>query len=116
MDIKKSVGLKIKEFRDAKNLTQADLAELTGRSVDTISHLERGISLPNFRTLELLGRELKVPMRQFFPNSDAELRSGNRASLMARLEALIGELSERDLKTAIALVEALAEPTPKSRT
>jgi len=108
MDIKKSVGLKIKEFRETSGMTQADLAEITGRSVDTISHLERGLSLPNFRTLELLSENLDIPMRDFFPASKAELKSAKRASLHGRLVALANSLNQRDLETAVELVEALA--------
>ncbi|MEQ9519143.1 MAG: helix-turn-helix transcriptional regulator [Parvibaculum sp.] len=114
MDIKKAVGLKIKEFRAARGLTQADLADVIGRSVDTVSHLERGVSLPNFRTLELLSVELKVPMRSFFPSSDAELKSAKRASAIAQVEALINELQERDLETAIELLEVLVKSKKRS--
>ena len=109
MDIKKSVGLKIKEFRETSGMTQADLAEITGRSVDTISHLERGLSLPNFRTLELLSEKLAIPMRDFFPSSKAELKNAKRASLHGRLIALSNTLTQRELETAVELIEALAK-------
>ncbi|PCJ68549.1 MAG: hypothetical protein COA62_15505 [Rhodobiaceae bacterium] len=115
MDIKKAVGLRIKEFREAESLTQADLADLTGRSVDTISHLERGVSLPNFRTLELLGEKLDVPMRDFFPGSNKELKNPKRAALAAKLTQLGTSLSLRDLETAVELVKTLEKRAASGR-
>ena len=111
MDIKKAVGLKIKEFREAKSLTQADLADLIGRSVDTISHLERGVSLPNFRTLELLGEKLEVSVRDFFPVSKKELKNPKRAALTARLVQVGDSLALKDLETAVELIKTLQKRT-----
>ena len=41
MELSKNVGRKIKQHREARGLTQVQLASLLGKSVETISNFER---------------------------------------------------------------------------
>ena len=50
----------LRERRAAAGLTQEELAEKIGRSVDMISRMERGTNAASFETLERLGRALSV--------------------------------------------------------
>lgn len=56
---KKKIALKIKQFREKKNLTQEDLARMLHTSVFTVSRLERGKNYPTGSTVQLM-RMLKV--------------------------------------------------------
>jgi len=47
-------------------MSQADLAEAIGRSLQTVGKIERGKSAPSFETLQALGRVLEVPVSAFF--------------------------------------------------
>lgn len=51
---KNSFGQKLKQIRKAKNLTQAQLAELAGANEKHISKIETGVYFPTFNTLEKL--------------------------------------------------------------
>ncbi len=111
MKTKHAVGTKIKHLRKARGLTQPELAEKIDRSVDALSNLERGVSLPNFETLERLSSELEVPVRDFFPGSPEEESDPQRAALFANLNDLARTLSNSELEVAVEQIGALAKRT-----
>lgn len=49
--VKSSFGQKLKQIRKAKNLTQAQLAELAGANEKHISKIETGVYFPTYKTL-----------------------------------------------------------------
>jgi DNA-binding XRE family transcriptional regulator len=54
------LGMKIKEFRAKKSMTQEDLAELSGLPQSHISRLESGKHSPSHLTLEKIAKALGV--------------------------------------------------------
>lgn len=106
MTLKDRVGRRLRDLRKAQGLSQEKLAELVDRSVDAISNLERGISLPNFETLERLGTVLQVPVRDFFDVDFDE--APHRTELLTRLINIARTLGDRDLEVAALQLEALA--------
>jgi len=70
--LRKLFGQRLRYLRRQHNLTQEQLAELTGLSVDFISLVERGINAPSFEKIELLSQTLCVPVKAFF---DTDLTS-----------------------------------------
>ena len=73
---------------------------------DTISNLERAISLPTYETLDALAKGLNVSLADFFSEDDTQ--SVARAEAMARLTDAARQLDDQTLKTAAAIVEVLA--------
>lgn len=59
MDMK-AIGQRIKQAREAKRLTQEQLAEKVGLSASHISVIERGIKSPRLETLVEILNTLKV--------------------------------------------------------
>lgn len=63
-----TLGKTIKERRKTLDITQLQLAELAGISVNTLYKLERGQSNPTIEVLvkiaEVLGMELKLEVKQ----------------------------------------------------
>ena len=57
-DLRATVGASLKRLRQGRGLTQAELAEAIGRSVDMVSRLERGDATPSLETLALLAGAL----------------------------------------------------------
>jgi len=63
-------GKRLRRIRRNKDLTQEQLAELVGVSVDFVSNIERGKSAPSFPTIERLAEVLEVPLEEFFKPID----------------------------------------------
>jgi len=53
-------------MRRAKKLTQEQLAEAVGCSVEFISLVERGVNAPSIAGLEKFARVLKVEVKELF--------------------------------------------------
>lgn len=71
MDLKKVFGLRIKELRNKKKLTQFKLAEALGIDEKHLSHIETGRSFPKSDLIEKLAKELDVDLNTLFdfPNN-----------------------------------------------
>ena len=59
-------GKRLRQIRRQKDLTQEQLAEAVGVSVEFLSNIERGINAPSFETLEKLCAVLNVPTHELF--------------------------------------------------
>ena len=66
MDIRLSVGLKIKELRKAKGLTQEQISELTGIDRGYISDVERGLRNIAIINLEKIALALELEIYELF--------------------------------------------------
>ena len=65
-NIKIAFGKKLRHIRRMKDLTQEELSERVGISVEFLSNLERGINGPSFDTLEKLAIALDVEIKTLF--------------------------------------------------
>lgn len=65
-DLKIQFGKRLGEIRTKKKLTQLELAEKIGVSVDFIGLMERGINAPSFNTLSKLSHTLDTPVYELF--------------------------------------------------
>lgn len=105
MDKKKRLGLCIRTFRKEACLTQEALAEATNLSIDTVSKIERGVSLPQLETLFLIAQALDVPMSALVGAMQETDRQ--RTELMAQLNAIASDLPIKKLQIAINQMAAL---------
>ena len=60
------VGLRIKELRTAKGLSQFKLSILIGISENQLSRIERGESNPTIKTLNKIAKALEIDIKDFF--------------------------------------------------
>ena len=111
MSQKARVGIRIRQIRKLRRLTQEVLAEKVERSVDAISALERGLTLPSFETLEKLASALSVPVRDFF-DADPDV-DPSRARALSELVMHGRSLSDQDLTVAVEQIAALARARGK---
>jgi len=61
------LGQKIKKLREAKGLTQVELAVIVSISPVYVGFIENGRRRPSLRTLERLARALKVSAKDLIP-------------------------------------------------
>ena len=68
----KLIGLQIRNYREAKKISQEQLAYQAGLSTATIGKIERGLNNPKADTLLRIARELEIPCRLLFEKNDRE--------------------------------------------
>jgi transcriptional regulator with XRE-family HTH domain len=59
-------GHRLRQLREAKNLSQGDIEKRTGLLRCYTSRVENGHTVPNIETLEKYARALEVPMHKLF--------------------------------------------------
>lgn len=64
--LKSKFGKRLQYLRVREGITQEQLADKTGVTVESISNIERGIFGPKFETLEKIAGVLKVPVKKLF--------------------------------------------------
>ncbi len=68
--LQKKLGRRIAELRRSQKLTQEQLAEALGCSVEFVSLVERGVNAPSVASLAEYARILKVDVRELFTFGD----------------------------------------------
>jgi len=68
--LQKKLGRRLAELRRARKLTQEQMAEALGCSVEFISLVERGVNAPSVAGLEGFAKVLKVQVRDLFAFDD----------------------------------------------
>ena len=64
--LRKKFGLRLRDIRVQRRMTQEQFAEALDISVDFLSLVERGISAPSFETLDRISRRLRIPVAALF--------------------------------------------------
>ena len=64
--LQRKLGQRIVALRKARKLTQEQLAEAIGCSVEFISLVERGVNAPSVAGLEKFAKILKVEVKELF--------------------------------------------------
>lgn len=106
-EIGKQVGKRIKELREARGLTQAQLAGLLGKSVETISNFERGKVITSLLTLEQLASHFGVAVRYFFADFPAPQPHGLQSETAIKVRNAADLLPEEDLEIIAGLIDVL---------
>lgn len=66
-------GKRLRQIRRYRDLTQEQLAEALGLSVEFISNIERGKSAPSFETIEKLAEVLQVTVEELFQGNEGKI-------------------------------------------
>lgn len=107
--MKRIIGLRIREARKAAGLTQDALAERLGRTVESISDLERGKSLPSLEGLAAIADVLGLRLADLLTGIEAEAVDREQLALESRAMAAIRTLDKTRLWIAFKQLEALRE-------
>lgn len=65
-ELKRNFGKRLRYLRRSRDMTQEQLAELVGRSVNFISLVENGDTAPSFETIERLTKALNIDVVDLF--------------------------------------------------
>ncbi len=87
-DLERNLGRRVATLRHVTGLTQMQLAESADTTLDTISRLERGASMPGVRRLASVAKALNVPLWQVFQEDTPTPES---AVILAALGTILAE-------------------------
>lgn len=104
MEIKKLMGLRIKELRRSKEMSQEALSERMGISAKYLSSIERGRENPTLDTLINLAQALGIDISEVFNFS---LEDKSKKDLKKFIVALLKDSSEEKLKLTAKIVKSI---------
>ncbi len=102
--LKKLVGLRIKEIRTKRGLTQEQLSVKTGIALSTICRLENGVNMPREENLEELSKVLDVGIDAFFKFEHYE---GDRNSKIVKICDMLNKLNDNEITIVQKIIISL---------
>lgn len=105
--MKEFIGTLIRTARKNKAMTQEALAGQIELSVQAISNLERGETLPTIETLSKLSQTLDIPVQSFFQGN--ALSNPKRSKMEAEFLAEMQKLDDNSLAIALKQIRALSD-------
>jgi transcriptional regulator with XRE-family HTH domain len=119
------IGDRLREMREAKQLSQGDIEKRTGLLRCYISRVENGHTVPAIETLEKMARALEVPLYQLFYDGEAPPKlpnllkqkstgeiawgsSGKDARFLSKLRRVLGKAKEQDRKIILLMAQKMA--------
>jgi transcriptional regulator with XRE-family HTH domain len=98
-DIKTRVSAAVRAARAKKDISQAELAERVGLSMEAISHIERGTSTPSLETFAALAYVLGLDVARLIgPSGRRRTVSRDRARLEAEVLTFAEGLTDREIE------------------
>ncbi len=112
-DLKASFGNKVRALREAQRFTQDELADRIGRSVDTVSNIERGIYATRIEVAGRIAQALKVDLADLFDFRDNVKPSADREHrrVVRNLTSLLNDLDTKNLLALRDVIEASVKLT-----
>jgi transcriptional regulator with XRE-family HTH domain len=120
------IGQRLREIRDAKNLSQDDIEKATGLVRSYISRVENGHTVPSIETLQKWAAALGMQLYQVLyegeeppkpPKAQSKVEeklwgnSGREARQLDRLRRLLAKMDETDRNALIAFAAQLTRRT-----
>ncbi|MFZ0332576.1 MAG: helix-turn-helix transcriptional regulator [Candidatus Acidiferrales bacterium] len=109
------VGKRLRETREAKNLSQGDIEHRTGLLRCYISRVENGHTVPSVETIEKLARAFEIPTYQLFIGADEKPSPVPHAIRTAVREKSFGSTS-KEQKFFIKFWRLLSKMSERDRT
>lgn len=118
------IGQRLREIREAKNLSQGDIEHKTGLLRCYTSRVENGHTIPAVETLEKYARALEVPLYRLFyegnepppkpklPSTDTKETTwganGNERRELSRFARALSRMDDRQRKLLLAMAQRMA--------
>lgn len=100
MNLKKDFGLRIKQLRNKRGITQSQLAEIAGIDPKHMSHIETGRSFPKADLIEKFAAAFDVEYKELF-NSEYLF---DRNVIMEKINNCLKNASDEQIKTLYKII------------
>ena len=104
MNIQMTLGQQVRALRRQRRLTQEQLAELAGVSLQHIGEIERGLGNPTLNSLVKLSDALDISLSELFENSEQYKSEKEMRDL---LHQLVEQSSEPGLKQLLSIARCM---------
>lgn len=85
--VQDAFGKRLRDIRRRKDLTQEQLADLSGLSIQYVGEIERGKRNPSLTTIETLAKALTLPITDFFELQEFQIDPKDiKAKLISQIE------------------------------
>ena len=116
------IGTKLRELREAKNLSQGDIEKRTGLRSAYTSRVEHGHTVPTIETLEKYARVLEVPLYRLFTDAESvkvptllgsesdnsSWGTRKQRNEFQQLTKAVSRMDEQDRKLLLSMAERMA--------
>jgi transcriptional regulator with XRE-family HTH domain len=123
---------RLRDLREAKNLSQGDIEKRTGLLRCYISRVENGHTIPAIETLEKMARAMEVPLYQLFYDGDEKPpklpalpkrktddtawgHSGKDARVLNRFRRLLSRMDGLDTKLLFFTAQQMASKRKRAK-
>ena len=122
---------RLRNIREAKKLSQGELAKRTGLHRCYLSRVENGHTIPTIETLEKITRAFEIPMYQLFyedeksPERTVIARggthkpewgsTGKEARFLRELQRCLGKIREHDRQILLRFAATVSQLSRKRR-
>ncbi len=103
--LSKLLGLRIRELRKSKRLTQAQLAEAIGMETTNLCKLENGCQFPKEENIEKLAVFFNIPVKELFDFEHFQTAKDIQQDLILAIK----NATDKDLKMYYKLISAVRE-------
>lgn len=108
--VTKHLALKFRSARLAKGLTQEDLAGQLDMATESVSHIERGVTVPSLKTLAAAAEVMEIDLAELFVGlGEKRQLSAKRAELEGLLNRLARDLDDQRLVFVVEMAAKLAK-------
>ncbi len=104
----KSFGKRIATLRKRQGYSQEEFAEATGKMINTISNIERGLADPKFTTLNAIANTLNVNISDLFYDIPPHVQN-TLSDTTKNTIAVMDKLSPAVQQVALKQIKALSE-------
>ena len=102
-----TLGKHIANLRKQKGMSQEEFAELSGKMINTISNIERGLADPRITTLYSFAKTLNISIQDLLVDTPINNISNNET--LNHITHLLETQDNKTLKIILKQIEALLE-------
>ena len=101
-DIAKELGLRIRQLRNEKHMSQEELSFKAGISPAHLGQIERAIKNPTIETIAKIACALDVPVTVLF--SEERIISKPQSLMIEKINAQLIDMSEEEQKDILRII------------
>lgn len=107
--ILKTLGRRIAQLRKQKGMSQEDFADVSGKMINTISNIERGLSDPKVTTLMSISKALGISIDELFSETKQAQTAEELPKNISTILQILKKQDDKTLKVIQKQIEALLE-------